>query len=167
MKKRTWQWYDLDDEKEERRHARKKTYPDAGHVFALNIPQSVKKMNRVIRALRKLSYEEAMYQLAPLPYKAARFITSAMENAREDAKRKGLDPDKLYIDEVRASKGQNVKRVKFMGKGKLGLRVHRRSHLRVVLREDADYKSWKTMLLPPKQTFHRPTVKKFDARFEV
>lgn len=166
-KQRTWQWYDLTDEKEERQRAKLRKYPDAGHVVALNIPQSLKKMNRVLRVVRRLSYSEAMHQLYPLPHKAARFIKESLEKAREDAKRKGLKVEALYIDTIYATKGQHEKRVKFMGKGNVGLRVHRRSHLKVVLREDVNYKSWKTELLPPKQSTWKTRPKSFDYRAEV
>lgn len=46
---RTWSWYDESDERAERRRETAVQYPDAGHAHYKGIPQSMKKMRRIIK----------------------------------------------------------------------------------------------------------------------
>eukprot|EP00967_Tisochrysis_lutea_P097776 scaffold143769_cov17-Tisochrysis_lutea.AAC.1 len=45
---RAWVWYDAVHEALEQRGERKRSYPDAGYANLQNVPQSMKKMNRVL-----------------------------------------------------------------------------------------------------------------------
>eukprot|EP00955_Chlamydomonas_euryale_P118872 366564-Chlamydomonas_euryale.AAC.13 len=49
-------------------------YADAGLALRVNAEQSIKKMNRVIKLIRGLPYEEAVYQCRLQPRKAARIL---------------------------------------------------------------------------------------------
>ena len=49
---RTWVWWDASDEAKEQRHELKRSYADAGYANLLEVPHSVKKMNRVIHLVR-------------------------------------------------------------------------------------------------------------------
>ncbi|KXZ46207.1 hypothetical protein GPECTOR_46g276 [Gonium pectorale] len=110
-RQRTWVWYDVRDEREERlKERRRLRYEGLGTAYLTNVPQSMKKMDRII----KLTLEEA--------YKDA---TEA----------KGLNGDKLVVGAIYATKGMYEKGMTPMGKGGSGRRTKRKSHLRVVLRE--------------------------------
>jgi len=49
---RAWVWYDAHDEALEQRGERQRSYEDAGYANLQNVPQSMKKMNRVLELVR-------------------------------------------------------------------------------------------------------------------
>eukprot|EP00798_Chlamydomonas_sp_ICE-L_P032558 gene32558-17277_t len=71
---RSWVWYDENEEREEQKKDRRKTYPTAGHAHMLNVPQSQKKLDRILDMIRGLHYEEAVTQCQMVPHKAARLL---------------------------------------------------------------------------------------------
>ncbi|EFJ40914.1 hypothetical protein VOLCADRAFT_119814 [Volvox carteri f. nagariensis] len=63
-----------------------------------NITQSVKKMNRIIRLVRGLSYEDAVAQCKMVPHKAARYVLQTLEAAYQDATQAvGLNGERLVV----------------------------------------------------------------------
>lgn len=48
-KPRDWAWYDEDDERQEMRRDMGKLFPTAGYTHVRNIPQSLKKMDRIVK----------------------------------------------------------------------------------------------------------------------
>ncbi|GIL78141.1 hypothetical protein Vretifemale_7563 [Volvox reticuliferus] len=135
--KRTWMWYDEDDEREERRQERaREQYHNVGTAYMSNITQSVKKMNRIVRLVRGLSYADAVAQCEMVPHKAARFVRQALEAAYQDATQAvGLDGERLVVGIIYATRGRVEKAMQRMGRGRTGRMFTRTSHLRVVLRE--------------------------------
>ncbi|GLI63358.1 hypothetical protein VaNZ11_006289 [Volvox africanus] len=135
--KRTWMWYDEDDEREERRNERaREQYHNVGTAYMSNITQSVKKMNRIVRLVRGLSYADAVAQCELVPHKAAKYVRQALEAAYQDATQAvGLDGERLVVGIIYATRGRVEKAMQRMGRGRSGRMFTRTSHLRVVLRE--------------------------------
>nr|8A22_Aq Chain Aq, uL22m [Polytomella magna]8APN_Aq Chain Aq, uL22m [Polytomella magna]8APO_Aq Chain Aq, uL22m [Polytomella magna] len=147
---RTWYWYDAETESEERRkELRQQLYRDSGMSYYLNIPQSMKKLERVVRVIRNLAYDEAWKQACVLPLKAAGFVKEGLEHARKDAEEKGLDPKKLVVSTVYTAKGKYLRGFQPMGKGFAGRKTTRKTHLRIVLRENASVLPFAAQVVSP------------------
>ncbi|GFR44693.1 hypothetical protein Agub_g5688 [Astrephomene gubernaculifera] len=136
-KARNWMWYDESDEREERAKERQRAqYGNAGTAHLLDVPQSMKKMQRIVKLVRGLPYQEAVAQCQLVPHKAAKYVLQALERAHEDAtEEKGLQADKLVVGTIFVTKGIYEKGIQPMGKGSAGRKVARKSHLRIVLTE--------------------------------
>lgn len=135
--RRTWLWYDESDERQERDKERLRSrYGGVGSAHLLDVPQSMKKMDRIVRLVRGLRYDEAAAQCHLVPHKAAKYVLKALEEARRDAEEaQGLRADRLVVDTIYVTKGVYVKGMQPMGKGGTGRNTQRKSHLRVVLAE--------------------------------
>lgn len=53
-------WYDEMDEREERRKELRRHYPGMGHAHLMNAPQSMKKMNRIIKLVSMLGCQSSV-----------------------------------------------------------------------------------------------------------
>uniref|UniRef100_A0A7S0V2L0 50S ribosomal protein L22, chloroplastic n=1 Tax=Polytomella parva TaxID=51329 RepID=A0A7S0V2L0_9CHLO len=149
---RNWFWYDDSTEREERqREIRQQMFRDVGMSFYLNIPQSAKKLERILRMLRDLPYEEAWRQSSVLSLKASTFIKEGLEHARLDAENKGLDVNKLVLTTAYTCKGDYTKGITPMGKGKMGRKVTRRTHLRIILAESSSFWPTAALIVSPKR----------------
>ena len=139
FRQRTWLWYDSDDERKEQEKERKglaERYAQAGYAKRLNVPQSQKKMDRVLKLVRGLRYEEAVHQLRLIPHKAGRIVIDCLEKAQEDALSKGLDERRLVVATLFGTKGQNeTAGMIYMGKGFAAKKISHRTHITVALRE--------------------------------
>ncbi|KAF5832959.1 ribosomal protein L22/L17 [Dunaliella salina] len=130
---RAWVWYDADNEALEQRGERKRAYPDAGYANLQNVPQSMKKMNRVLELVRGLHYDEAVAQCQIRPHKAGAYLLQVLEHAKKDALEKGVSGN-LVVDECYATKASYLKKVGYKAKGRATLIISRRSHVKVILR---------------------------------
>ncbi|KAG2495952.1 hypothetical protein HYH03_005882 [Edaphochlamys debaryana] len=149
---RTWVWYDESDEREERRKERQRQqYGDAGTTYMLDVPQSMKKMDRILKLIRGLPYDEAVAQCQLVPHKAAKYVLQALEVAREDAvEAKGLSGERLVVSTIFVTKGMYDKGMQPMGKGGSGRLYTRKSHLRVALTEsDGRPPTFSARVVPP------------------
>ncbi|GAX78903.1 hypothetical protein CEUSTIGMA_g6342.t1 [Chlamydomonas eustigma] len=139
---RLWTWYRMDDEREEQakeRSALKERYADAGYAKRVNAKQSVKKLDRVIKMIRGLAYQEAVNQCRMWPLKAARILIECLDKALENARDKGLDESRLVVATLYATKGVHEQTgLIYMGKGFAAKKISRRSHITIVLREAYD-----------------------------
>lgn len=100
---------------------------------------SSRKAKLVVDQIRGKSLGEALSILALTPNKAARMtdkvVRSAMANAENNH---GMDPEKLYIDEIYANQGPTMKRYKAGPQGRAFPIRKRTSHITVVLKESED-----------------------------
>jgi ribosomal protein L22 len=139
LRQRTWLWYDSDDERKEQAKERKgltERYAKAGYAKRLNVAQSQKKMDRVLKLVRGLRYDEAIHQLRMIPHKAGRIVIECLEKAHEDAVSKGLDVRRLVVATLFGTKGQNeTTGMIYMGKGFSAPKILHRTHITVALRE--------------------------------
>ena len=139
MRQRTWLWYDSDDERKEQANERKgiaERYAKAGYAKRLNVPQSQKKVDRVLKLIRGLRYDEALHQLRMIPHKAGRIVIECLEKAHEDAVSKSLDERRLVVATLFGTKGQNeTTGIIYMGKGFSAPKILHRTHITVALRE--------------------------------
>lgn len=101
-----------------------------------NIRHSPWRLNLVCQLVAGLPLTTALTQLefckkrmAPLVQKVLR-RTSNLADIRH-----GLQPSQLEVAECFATKGTPLKRMKLMGRGRVGHMEHKYSHMRVVLRE--------------------------------
>jgi large subunit ribosomal protein L22 len=101
-----------------------------------NIRHSPWRLNLVCQLAAGLPLPTALTQLefckkwaAPLVQKVLR-RTSNLADIRD-----GLQPSQLEVAECFATKGSHLKRLKTMGRGRMGRMEHKFSHMRVVLRE--------------------------------
>uniref|UniRef100_A0A7S3QKB0 Ribosomal protein L22 n=1 Tax=Dunaliella tertiolecta TaxID=3047 RepID=A0A7S3QKB0_DUNTE len=131
---RAWVWYDAVHEALEQRGERKRSYPDAGYANLQNVPQSMKKMNRVLELVRGLQYDEAVAQCQIRPHKAGAYLLQVLEHARKDAQKKGVSGN-LVVDECYATKASSMKKIGYKAKGRATMIVSKRSHVKVILRQ--------------------------------
>lgn len=105
-----------------------------------NIKLGWKKIDFVLRMIRRSYVDDAMAQLSANPKKAAVYVMHAIANARNNAICAGGDPAKLWVSEAYVTKGKYQKRVAIMGRGYSGIKETRHSHLNVKVRQldDAD-----------------------------
>ncbi|KAG2444998.1 hypothetical protein HYH02_008868 [Chlamydomonas schloesseri] len=146
---RNWMWYDVGDEREERRKERQRlawalgdgpgAEAEMGLAHLLDVPQSMKKMQRIVKLVRGLPYADAVAQCTLVPHKAARYTLQALEAAHEDATQaKGLDPERLVVGTVYVTRGRYERGISYHAKGRPGANTFHRSHLRVVLNQTAE-----------------------------
>lgn len=89
------------------------------------------------RLVRKMKVEDALLQCDVVHKKAAGIVQNALRSAQANGVHNhGLDASKLYVEQCYATNGQNLKRIKYHGKGHFGRMLRRRTHLTVILRED-------------------------------
>lgn len=100
-----------------------------------NIKLGWKKLDFVLRMVRRSSVDDAMAQLSANPKVAAKYVMHAIANARNNAICAGGDPAKLWVAEAYVTKGLYQKRVAIMGRGYSGVKEKRQSHLNVKVRQ--------------------------------
>jgi len=132
---RKWQWYDEADERKQQLMETSVARPYAGYAHLSNVPQSMKKMNRVLALVRGMYYDEALAQCKLFPHKAARYTEHVLDHAREDAERKGMNRDDLIIAMAYSTKGQYIKKRGYRGRGNGTTLITRRAHVEVELME--------------------------------
>ncbi|MEW5317459.1 MAG: hypothetical protein WDW38_008751 [Sanguina aurantia] len=154
---RSWSWYDARDEREERKRETAVQYLDAGHAHYQGIPQSIKKMRRIVKLVRTLHIDEAITQCKLVPHKAAKYVVEAIEHAKKDALDKNLNADLLVVSTIFCTKGVTIKALQMMGKGGMGKKFTRKCHLQVVLREDQQYTGFKARLVSTQMSWKQPS----------
>lgn len=100
-----------------------------------NIQLGWKKLDFVLRMVRRSYVDDAMAQLSVNPKTAAKYVMHAIANARNNAICAGGDPAKLWVAEAFVTKGRYEKGIKFMGRGYSGKNVKRHSHLNVKVKQ--------------------------------
>ena len=97
---------------------------------------SSRKAKLVADLIRGKSIGEALSVMTLTPTKAAtiieKVVLSAMANAENNH---GMNPDKLYIDQIYANQGPTLKRYKAGPQGRAFPIKKRTSHISVVLKE--------------------------------
>lgn len=106
-----------------------------------------RKLNQFVDVLRGLHVEDALIQCRVHHKKAARMCGKLLESAKANAvTNHGLDGDNLKVDEAWVGKGQYLRRVSIHGRGRSGVMHKTRSHLTIVLKEEATPR--KTKVIP-------------------
>lgn len=100
-----------------------------------NVQLGWKKIDFVLRMIRRSYVDDAMAQLAVNPKKAAVFVLHAVANARNNAICAGATASKLWISEAYVTKGEYIHRPEFMSRGYTGIKTSRKSHLNVTVRQ--------------------------------
>mmetsp|Transcript_21848 Transcript_21848/g.37319 ORF Transcript_21848/g.37319 Transcript_21848/m.37319 type:complete len:270 (-) Transcript_21848:152-961(-) len=132
---RAWMWYDKHDEATWQKRELMGEVQGVGYAHLRNVPQSIKKVDRVLTLVRGMRIEKALAQCQAWPEKSAFYIKEVMEHALEDARDKELDVSRLIVDTIYATKGQYLRRRAFKGRGHGTTLVSRRCHVQVKLRE--------------------------------
>lgn len=106
-----------------------------------------RKLNQFVDVLRGLHIEDALIQCRVHHKKAARMCEKLLESAKANAvTNHGLDGANLKVDEAWVGKGQYLRRVSIHGRGRSGVMHKTRSHLTIVLKEEATPR--KTKVIP-------------------
>lgn len=102
-----------------------------------NIQISPRKLQEIIRPIRRLSCDEAMIQMRLSSKKKAVFVENCIRNACVHAVNNyNMDRSRLVIDEINATKGRYLKRINFHARGRTGIRTRYYAHLKVRVREE-------------------------------
>ena len=102
------------------------------------VPISPKKLNEFARLLRGLHIEDALIQCKVHPKKSAKICEKVLLSARANAVHNhGLAGLKLKVDEAWVGKGTHLKRISIHGRGRSSTMLKYRSHLTIVLKEEA------------------------------
>jgi large subunit ribosomal protein L22 len=103
-----------------------------------NVPMSAQKVREVVRQIQGLPALRAQAVLAVIPRKSARLVAktlkSAIANAEENEEAK---PEALWVREAVAQTGITYKRFQPKARGSAGPILKRRSHIRIVLSDEA------------------------------
>jgi hypothetical protein len=94
-----------------------------------------KKLDFVLRMVRRSFVDDVLSQLAANPKKSAVFALHAIANARNNAIFAGADPAKLWVAEAYVTKGRYRKYMAIMGRGNTGIKETRYSHLNVKVKQ--------------------------------
>jgi len=116
-------------------------YPHPRGVVAhyRDIRIAPKKIKLVTDLVRRRTVEDAIIQLNLLQKKASLYLIRCIWSARSNAvHNNSLNPDNLYISEIFIGRGKIAKRMNWHGKGKIGTRHVRYSHVTVFVKEKDD-----------------------------
>mmetsp|Transcript_43268 Transcript_43268/g.87501 ORF Transcript_43268/g.87501 Transcript_43268/m.87501 type:complete len:270 (-) Transcript_43268:128-937(-) len=101
-----------------------------------NVSYSPLRMNVVAKLLRRQTVLEALAQATLTPKKGGAATEALIESvARRAAEKYGLPHEALRVDHLIVNQGPGKKRVKFMGRGRTGLKFIRSCHITVTLGE--------------------------------
>jgi large subunit ribosomal protein L22 len=104
------------------------------HTSFLSI--SPQKLRLVIDKVRGMDAQQAVTVLQFMPQKGADFVGKTLKSAIANAENNyDLNPDNLYVSSIFAGEGPRLKRMKAGARGRYKPRVHRTSHLTIVLKE--------------------------------
>jgi len=94
------------------------------------------RLQLICRHVAGLPVQEALTQLEFLNKVKAPLVQKVLKRTSNLADiRDGLQPSQLEVAECFATHGKHLKRMKIMGRGRMGVMHHRFCHMRVVLRE--------------------------------
>ena len=97
---------------------------------------SPRKIKPIANLVRGKKADEAVAILKFTPRKGAKLLLKVLESAIANAENNHeMDTDKLFISEVYANQGSVMKRFKAGSQGRANPRLHRTSHIGVVLGE--------------------------------
>ncbi|CEP03502.1 Large ribosomal subunit protein uL22m [Plasmodiophora brassicae] len=106
------------------------------HARHRNIKVSPKKLNEIVRLVRGLSASEAIIQMQLCERRKSTVVQKCIQNAVNNAiNNHGMALDRLFVKEAVVGRGQCTRMLMFHGRGRVGKRVKRRSHLTVKLAE--------------------------------
>ena len=101
-----------------------------------NIRTSPWRLALVCRHVAGMPLQEALTQLAFLNKRQAPLVQKVLKRTSNLADiRDGLQMSQLEVAECFSTKGSHLKRMKFHGRGRMGIMHHKFAHMRVVLRE--------------------------------
>ena len=122
---------------------------------------SPRKVRRVADLIRGLSVNEAEAQLLILPHRASQPLLKLLRSAAADAKNnQKLEPEKLWIKEIRVDVGPRQKRWRMRARGSASPIEKKSSHIILVLAEQEKITPAKFKFLPkPKKTTKKPEKK--------
>lgn len=86
--------------------------------------------------VRRLSVEQALHQLKLSNYQKGVHVANAIRTASKNAVHNfNMDPDRLYVHEIFATKGVYYKRVEFRARGRANIKHRYHAHLNLTLKE--------------------------------
>ncbi len=95
---------------------------------------SPRKVRPIAKVMKNLSVEEAKRKLLFLPQKAAKILLKLLHSAISNAKNKGYDINRLYIQNVIVNEGpKRLKRYYPKARGRVGQIIKRQSHIEIIL----------------------------------
>jgi len=101
---------------------------------------SHRKLNLLANQITGKPIDYAILQMTFSEKRASKRVRAALETAKDHAERyKGLQREKLIVDQSWVNKRQTLKRVEIKGRGRRGIRRHFYSNLHVVLKEGRTY----------------------------
>jgi large subunit ribosomal protein L22 len=103
---------------------------------AKHLSISPQKLRLVCDKVRGLAAEQALTVLEYMPQKGAYFVRKTVSSAMANAKNNfDVNPEDLYVARIYADDGVRMRRFKAGARGRYKPRVHRTSHLTVILAE--------------------------------
>lgn len=105
------------------------------YLRSYRIKSTPKKGTVFTRLLREMDLKQAINQCHFSAKKISRDVEDMLLRGMEEAKRLGLNPDELYINQIWVGKEPYIqKRVEFKGRGRTGIMEHKFIHVRVILK---------------------------------
>jgi large subunit ribosomal protein L22 len=101
-----------------------------------HIRMSPQKVRLVLDVVRGKNAREALAILKFLPHRAARPVAAAIRSAVANAENNfNLTLENLYVKRAMADEGPRMKRVWMRGRGRRDVKLHRTSHITVIVDE--------------------------------
>lgn len=119
-------------------------------VKAKYVRSTPRKLRLVADLVRGWEAQRALNQLRFIPKAATRDLAKVIQSALAAAKTANLDPDKIYISELRIDDGPRLKRRVMMSRGRANPIQKQQSHVTIKLAE-------KTVPAEPQPAETKPT----------
>lgn len=105
-------------------------------AHAKGLPISAQKIRLVIDEVRGKDAEQALAMLRFMPQKGALFVSKVIASAVANAENNHeLNRNDLYVSQIFAGEGPQMKRMKAGSRGRYKPRIKRSSHVTVILAE--------------------------------
>lgn len=104
-------------------------------AFTKYVRIAPRKVRLVIDAIRYKNAKQALYILASLKNRGARFVEKTLKSAIANAKFKKMDEALLYVSETRSDTGPTFKRFMARSMGRADKLLRRTTHITVKLKE--------------------------------
>lgn len=124
------------------------------YISSYRLKYSPKKATLFTRMLRRLNVQDAITQCHFSSKKISRDVADMLTRGVEDAKKLGLDPERLRIAQIWVGKERYYKRIDPKGRGRAGIIRMRYVHVKAILKRAEDLTKKKL------QTIHKRAARK-------
>lgn len=109
------------------------------HCVVRMLRISPEKLNNVAKLIRHVNVFDALQILKGTKKRISTDVMKGLLSAMNNAEQKGLDLDKMYVDQATVGKNITLKRTDFKGRSRTGRITKPFSQIRIELRTASDF----------------------------